>query len=161
MNKKLAFFASIIFLLGIAAINGCKKEEDATPVTEPITIVRPDSSAVRLFPGDSLPIEANFLIDRPINWILCRYDYDTAGIAGHVYTYPDTLFLTRLDTINPRTNQFTVSNIYRLPVDSIVGPYDIVRFRMEVNAGKATFTPGQNYPQGIVSYQKEFRIDVR
>lgn len=161
MNKKIALAASVLLLLAITVINGCKKEDEPTPVLEPITITQPDSSITRLFPGDSLPIEASVVVDRPINWILCRYDYDTAGIAGHVATYPDTLFYTRLDTIEPRTNQFTVSRIYRLPVDSIIGPYDVVRFRMEVNAGKQTFTPGQNYPQGVVSYQKEFRIDVR
>lgn len=160
MTRKL--FASVLFIIGIAGLlfwmSGCKKDETTEPL-EPISLIQPDSSIVRLFAGDSLPIEIKFTTDRPINWIKGMYDIDTLGNPGYAPTYPDTLFYMALDTLDPRVNRYTYTGTYYVPDN--LPPYSTVRFRAEFEAGKSTFTVGQNYPAGIVTGDKQFRIDVR
>ncbi len=157
MNKKLLSAFFIVSVIVVSILNSCKKEEDSLPL-EPISIALPDTAITRLFPGDSLPIKIQFTTDRPINWVLGKYDIDSVDIA-YTATYPDTLFSVKLDTIDPRVNLYEWSGVYFVP--DTLDPYDVVRFRVSFEAGKSTFTTGQNYPAGIVSAAKEFRIDVR
>lgn len=157
MKKKHLIFLTLLLTSALLVINSCKKEEDGEPL-EPISIVLPDTAIVRLFPGDSLPIQIKFTTDRPINWIKGMYDIDSVD-GAYTATYPDTLFFQKLDTLNPRVNLYEWSGIYFVP--DTLNPYDVVRFRVSFEAGKSTFTTGQNYPAGIVGASKEFRIDVR
>lgn len=158
MKKFLIAFTGALTLGAVLFVNSCKKDETALPL-EPITLATPDSAIIRQFPGDVMPIELQFTTDRPINWIKCMYDIDSLNQSGYVASYPDTLFLVKLDTLDPRVNLYTYNTSYTVP-DSL-NPYDIVRFKVSFEAGKSTFTTGQNYPAGIVGFSKEFRIDVR
>jgi hypothetical protein len=158
MKKQFIAFAGVVALAFVLVLNSCKKDETTLPL-EPITLVQPDSSIIRQFPGDVMPFEIQFTTDRPINWIKCMYDTDTTHMAGYVATYPDTLFFVKLDTTDPRVNLYTYSGSYFVP--DTLDPYDVVRFKVSFEAGKSTFTTGQNYPAGIVGFSKEFRIDVR
>ena len=160
MNKKLWVVTFLLSVAVISFISGCKKDSENEPL-EPISLIHPDTSIVRLFPGDNLPLEIKFTTDRPINWVKAMYDIDSFGLAGHVPAYSDTLFFQRLDTIDPRANLFTYTGSYHV-YDSL-DPYDIIRFKISFEAGKSTFTSGgtQNYPAGIVTFSKEFRIDVK
>lgn len=148
-----ATVAIITFWLG-----SCTKETTTEPL-EPISLIQPDTTVVRLFAGDSLPIQIKFTTDRPINWIKGMYDIDSSGNAGYVPAYPDTLFYLPLDTANPRVNRYEYTGIYNIPDD--LPPFSTVRFDFQFHAGKSTFTVGQNYPAGIVTGNKQFRIDVR
>lgn len=149
-------------LLAIAGtlvfINGCKKEITGEPL-EPITIVKPDSSITRYFPSDSVPMKFKFTTDRPINWILGKYDLDTTSNTAYVATYPDTLFFVKLDTLDPRVNLYEHSVTYYVP-DTLM-PFSSIRFKVSFEAGSSTFKTGQNYPAGKVSASKEFRVDVK
>jgi hypothetical protein len=158
MKKLLFAFAGILAFGSVLFINSCKKDETNLPL-EPIKLVKPDSAIIRQFPGDVMPIEVQFTTDRPINWIKCMYDIDSLNATGYVPTYPDTLFFVKLDTLNPRVNLYTYTTSYTVP--DLLNPYDVVRFKVSFEAGKSTFTTGQNYPAGKVSFSKEFRIDVR
>jgi hypothetical protein len=158
MNQKFLSFAVLIIPLLLSFICSCKKEMQNEPL-EPISIIHPDSSVVRLFPGDNLSMEIKFTTDRPINWIKGIYDIDSFNTTGYIATYPDTAFFVKLDTIDPRVNLYTYTGSYHVP-DSL-NPYDVIRFRVSFEAGKTTHTTGQNYPAGIVGAAKEFRIDVR
>src|SRR5687767_7360910 len=103
MNKNILAIA-ILLCVGMSLFfSSCTKETQNEPL-EPITFVQPDSSILRLFPGDSQPLEIKFTTDRPINWIKGMYDIDTTGQAGYVASYPDTAFFVKLDTLDPRVN---------------------------------------------------------
>lgn len=158
MNKK---FLAVVFLVSVGVISfisSCKKDAANEPL-EPISFVQPDSSILRLFTGDDQALEIKFTTDRPINWVKGMYDIDSLNPTGYVATYPDTLFFVKLDTLNPRVNLYTYNGTYHVP-DSL-NPYDVIRVRVSFEAGKPTFTTGQNYPAGVVGATKEFRIDVR
>ena len=160
MNKKLLSLSVFAVLLALATFTACKKDETPAP-SEPIQLVTPDSSIVRQFPDDVMDYEFNFTTDRPLNWIKGMYDYDTTGIDGHVATYPDTLFFVELDTLEPRVNLYNYKGTFTIPGDSFISPYDVIRFRISFEAGSTTFKTGQNYPAGIVTANKEFRVDIR
>jgi hypothetical protein len=156
MNKKI--LAAVILLGILSTISSCEKDVSNEPL-EPISFVKPDSSIVRKFPADSLDLEIKFTTDRPINWVKGMYDIDSLGQSGYVASYPDTVFFVKLDTLEPRVNLYTYKGTYHVP--DTLNPYDVIRFRVSFEAGKTTFTTGQNYPAGIVGAAKEFRIDVR
>jgi hypothetical protein len=159
MNKKILAFSTFLFsAMVIAFMSSCNKDGVTEPL-EPISFIQPDSSIERLFPGDSQAFEIKFTTDRPINWIKGMCDIDSLNQAGYVATYPDTAFFVKLDTLDPRVNLYTYTGTYHVP-DSL-NPYDVIRFRVSFEAGKTTFTTGQNYPAGIVGAAKEFRIDLR
>lgn len=158
MKKPVVAFAAVLTLASVFVLNSCKKDDESLPL-EPITLVEPDSSIIRKFPGDVMPYEIKFTTDRPINWIKCLYDTDTTNTSGYIATYPDTLFFVKLDTTDPRVNLYTYTGSFTV-ADSL-DPYDVIRFKVSFEAGKKTFTTGQNYPAGIVGFSKEFRIDVR
>jgi hypothetical protein len=158
MNKKSLVAVSLFLIAMICWTNGCKKDANGEPL-EPISLIQPDSSIIRQFPGDVVPVEVKFTTDRPINWVKAVYDIDTSQITGYIPSYPDTFFFLKLDTISPRLNLYTYTASYTV-IDTL-DPYDVVRFKISFEAGKSSFTTGQNYPMGIVGATKEFRIDVR
>lgn len=158
MNKK-KLIVAILFSAGIISfISSCKKESNNEPL-EPISLVLPDTAISRLFPGDSLSMKIKFTTDRPINWILGKYDIDTLQTINYVANYPDTLFFQKLDLLDPRVNLYTYTGSYHVP--DTLRPYDVIRFRVSFEAGSSTFTTGQNYPAGKISASKEFRINVK
>lgn len=158
MKNKVLFFALAVIATGILLVNSCTKPTDGEPL-EPISIILPDSSITYYFPSDSVPMQFKFTTDRPINWILGKYDLDTTRTAGYTATYPDTLFFVKLDTLEPRVNRYDYSVTYFVP--DTLRPFDHIRFKVSFEAGKSTFTTGQNYPAGKVGSSKEFRVDVR
>lgn len=159
MKNKLFLLGASALLLCLVTINSCKKDEESLPL-EPIYLVSPDSAIVRMFAGDSLPLEIVFTTDRPINWIKGMMDINTTPDSlSYVATYGDTAFLVALDTLDPRVNRYTYKSTYFIP--DTLQPFDVIRFRISFEAGSSTFQVGQNYPQGKVSSTKEFRIDVR
>ncbi len=158
MNRQFFVAALLILAGGLLFINGCKKDSGSEPL-EPITIVAPDSSITYYFPSDSVPMQFKFTTDRPINWILGKYDIDSTRTSGYVATYPDTLFFQKLDTVSPRVNRYDYSVTYFVP--DTLDPFDHIRFKISFEAGSNTFSTGQNYPAGKVSATKEFRVDVR
>ena len=158
MNKKFLVVAVLLSLGTALSITGCKKETASEPL-EPIYLVHPDSSISHPFPGDNVPIEIKFTTDRPINWVKGMYDLDTLLTTGYTPSYPDTLFFVKLDTVVPLVNLYTYTGTYHVP-DSL-NPYDVIRFKISFEAGKSTFTTGQNYPAGKVSASKEFKLDLR
>ena len=159
MKNKLFLLGATALLLCLVAINACKKDDEGLPL-EPIYLVSPDSAIVRMFAGDSLPLEIVFTTDRPINWVKGLIDIDTVpDSTNYIATYADTAFFVALDTLDPRVNRYTYKGTYFIP--DTLQPVDIVRFRILYEAGSSTFQVGQNYPQGKVSATKEFRIDVR
>ncbi len=159
-NKKVSVFTVLVFFGIIFFISGCAKDEESAPL-EPISLVKPEFAVVSLFPGENLPLEIKFTTDRPINWIKGMFDIDSFGLPGHVPVYADTLFFQRLDSLDPRVNLYTYTGSYHV-YDSLM-PFDVIRFKISFEAGSPTFTSGgtQNYPAGVVSFSKEFRIDVR
>lgn len=158
MKKGILFFALALVTTGIVFMNGCKKEPAGEPL-EPISIVLPDSSITYYFPSDSVPMQFKFTTDRPINWILGKYDIDTSRSNTYTATYPDTLFFQKLDTLDPRVNRYDYSVSYYVP--DTLRPFTHIRFRVSFEAGSSTFVTGQNYPAGKVSATKEYRVDVR
>lgn len=159
MKKKIYLLVAVASVFSLVLINACKTDETDLPL-EPISLVNPDSAIVRLFAGDSLPLEIKFTTDRPINWIKGMYDIDSMpDTLSYVPTYPDTLFFVKLDSLDPRVNLYTYTGVYHIP--DTLDAFDVVRFRVSFEAGSSTFTVGQNYPQGKISSTKEFRIDVR
>lgn len=158
MKNKVLFFALALVATGVLLVNSCTKETTGEPL-EPITIMLPDSTITYYFPSDSVPMKFKFTTDRPINWILGKYDLDTTRTNGYQATYPDTLFFQKLDTLDPRVNRYEYAVTYFVP--DTLRPFDHIRFRVSFEAGKSTFTTGQNYPAGKVSSSKEFRVDVR
>lgn len=158
MNKKIVVALTLITVAVVSFIGSCKKEEQSEPL-EPISLVAPDSSITHPFPGDDVPVEIKFTTDRPINWVKGMYDIDSLLTSGYVPTYPDTLFYMKLDTVDPRVNLYTYTGSFHVP-DSLM-PYDVIRFKVSFEAGKSTFTVGQNYPAGIVTSAKEFKMDLR
>ncbi|MCX6198327.1 MAG: hypothetical protein NTY88_03775 [Bacteroidetes bacterium] len=158
MKNRILFLSVLMGALSITLFNGCKKTEESAPL-EPISLVKPDTAITRLFAGDQLPIEIKFTTDRPINYILGKYDIDSLQTTGYVATYPDTLFFEKLDGLDPRVNRYTYTGTYTSP--DTLRPFDVIRFRIFFEAGSSVFKTGQNYPAGKVSFSKEFRIDVR
>ena len=158
MKNKFLFLSVLSLAAVVFFINGCKKDNSGEPL-EPITIVKPDSAVVFYFPSDSVPMEFKFTTDRPINWILGKYDIDSLQTAGYVATYPDTLFFKDLTTETPRVNRYDYKVTYYVP--DTLRPFDHIRFKVSFEAGSSTFTTGQNYPAGKVGASKEFRVDVR
>lgn len=158
MKNRILFLAVVATGVSVLLFNGCKKKEESAPL-EPISLVHPDTAITRLFAGDQLPIEVKFTTDRPINYILGKYDIDSLQTVGYTATYPDTLFFQRLDTLDPRVNRYTYTGTYTSP--DTLRPFDVIRFKISFEAGSSTFTTGQNYPAGKAYFTKEFRIDVR
>lgn len=159
MNRRIFAFALLIVCGSVAFISGCKKDKTSEPL-EPISLVKPDSAISRQFPGDKVPYELKFTTDRPINWVMGVVDVDTL-IDSTVYTptYPDTLFLVKLDGLDPRVNLYTLDSSYT--VSDTLRPYTVIRFRISYEAGNTGFVTGQNFPAGKVSATKEFKINVR
>ncbi|MDB5281376.1 MAG: hypothetical protein JWO06_451 [Bacteroidota bacterium] len=159
MNRKIIALALLLVCGVVAFMNSCKKSADSLPL-EPISIVQPDSQIVRIFAGSSTPLQFKFTTDRPIDWIKCLVDVDTMiDSTNYVPTYPDTLFAIRLDTLNPRVNLYTYTGSYTVP--DTLKPFCIVRFNVSYMAGTKTFQVGQNYPAGLDSASKQFKINVR
>ncbi len=158
MSRKFLVAGLLVVAGALVFINGCKKEITGEPL-EPITIVKPDSSITRYFPSDSVPMQFKFTTDRPINWILGKYDLDTTSNTAYVPSYYDTLFFLKLDTVEPRVNLYNYSVTYFVP-DTLM-PYSSIRFKVSFEAGSSTFRTGQNYPAGKVGASKEFRVDVK
>lgn len=158
MKNRILFLAVVSFALAISLMNGCKKKEESAPL-EPISLVSPDTAIQRLFAGDALPLEIKFTTDRPINYILAKYDIDSSQTTGYTATYPDTLFVQHLDSLEPRVNRYTYTGSYTSP--DTLRPFDVIRFKVSFEAGSTTFKTGQNYPAGKILVTKEFRIDVR
>ena len=144
--------------LFVSVITGCTKKAENEPL-EPISIVKPDSSITYYFPADSVPMNFKFTTDRPINWILGKYDIDTLQNTGYVATYPDTLFFENLTALDPRVNRYDYKVTYYVP--DPLRAFSHIRFKISFEAGSSTFTTGQNYPAGKVGASKEFRVDVR
>jgi len=158
MKKGILFLSVAVLAVTAFFINSCKKETTSEPL-EPITIIKPDSSITFFFPSDSVPMEFKFTTDRPINWILGKYDIDSFQTVGYTATYPDTLFFEDLTVLNPRQNRYDYSVTYFVP--DTLRPFDHIRFKVSFEAGSSTFVTGQNYPAGKVGASKEFRVDVR
>ncbi len=158
MKNKILFLSVIAIALFVSVMNGCTKKVDSEPL-EPISIVLPDSSITFYFPSDSVPMSFKFTTDRPINWIMGKFDIDSMNTSGYVPTYPDTLFFEDLTTLDPRVNRYDYAITYFVP--DMLMPFDQIRFKISFEAGKSTFTTGQNYPAGKVGASKEFRVDVR
>lgn len=146
MKNRIVFAFAIILSASIFFLNACRKEEINDSIFEPITIQKPDTLAVRLFPGDSLPIQIAFTTDRPINWVKGMYDIDSLFPAGYVATFPDTLFFIKLDTVLPRNNRYTYNGLYRVP--DTLRAYSVVRFKISMEAD-------------TLHYSKQFKINVR
>lgn len=144
--KKTLFF-SFLFVAAIAVISSCKKEEDDELITEPITLKKPDSTAVLLGWGEVLPIEVKYATDRAINYVETLYEIDSSGDPLFVYTYPETLAHVVLDA-NPTDlkNIYTYTGNYTVP-DSLPAN-TVIRFRTSFKA--------QN-----LMYKKEFKIVVQ
>ena len=160
MTKRKIFAGlSLIAFVALMLVNSCKKDSNPQPL-EPISLVQPDSPITRHFGGDSFPVVIKFTTDRPINWILGMTDIDSLIDSTHyVATYPDTLFHTNLTTLSPRQNLYTYTGTYHIP-DTLL-PFSVIRFKVSFQAGSNTFVTGQNYPRGIVSDYKEFKVNVR
>jgi hypothetical protein len=160
-NRKTLSALALIALVVITllSINSCKTESNPQPL-EPISLVSPDTPISRYFGGDSFPVIIKFTTDRPINWIMGLTDVDTLiDSTNYTPTYEDTLFRKDLTTLSPRQNLYTYTGHYHV-ADSLL-PFSVIRFKVSFNAGSSTFETGQNYPQGIVSYSKEFKVNVR
>ena len=158
MKNKILFLSVIAIALFVSVITGCTKKTENEPL-EPISIVKPDSSITFYFPSDSVPMNFKFTTDRPINWILGKYDIDSFQTPSYVATYPDTLFFKDLTVETPRVNRYDYKVTYFVP--DTLRPFDHIRFKVSFEAGSSTFTTGQNYPAGKVGASKEFRVDVR
>jgi hypothetical protein len=78
---------------------------------------------------------------------------------GFLPSYPDTIFVLKLDTADPRTNLYTYTGVYF--IDPTLKPFSIIYFKFAFTAGKPTFTPGQNYPKGVITGDKTFKVNVR
>jgi hypothetical protein len=159
-RKTFAGFALIaIIAFVLVSINGCKTDTNPQPL-EPISIVQPDTPITMHFGGDSFPIKIKFTTDRPINWIMGKVDVDTLiDTTNYVPTFPDTLFFKNLTTLNPRQNLYTYDTTYY--VASNLRPFSVITFLVSFQAGSTTFETGQNYPAGVVSYSKQFIVNIR
>jgi hypothetical protein len=159
MNKKNAAFALLLVTGIFTFINSCKKPDNSQPL-EPISLVQPDSAQNRVFAGGTQAIQIKFTTDRPINYVQCLVDVDTLiDSSNYTPTYPDTLFCRKLDTLNPRVNLYTYTGSYTVP--DTLPPFSVVYFNVSFQAGSRYFITGQNYPAGLVSATKQFRINVR
>jgi hypothetical protein len=158
---KRKIFGAVVFAIVIAAtlFSSCKKNNNPQPL-EPISVVLPDSSIITKFAGDSLPIEIKFTTDRPIDWILAKYDIDTLIDTLHyTATYPDTFFFKGLYVPVPRTNLYTFKGTYYIP--DTIPPFSVLRFKISFLAGSDTIFPGQNYARGTTGAEKEFVVNIR
>ena len=165
MTKR-KFFAgfAIVTLVAVTLLstNGCKPEANPQPL-EPISLVSPDTPISRHFGGDSFPITIKFTTDRPINWILGLVDVDTfIDSTTYQAVYTDTSFSQDLTKLNPRQNLYTYTGTYH--VADTIPPFSVIYFRVSFQAGSTTYPQGtgsQNYPEGVVYYTKDFKINVR
>ena len=160
-RKFFAGFAIIAFVtVTLLSINSCKNDSAPAEPLEPISLVSPDTAISRYFGGDSFPVTVKFTTDRPINWIMGLTDVDTLiDSTNYTPTYADTLFKQNLTTLSPRQNLYTYTGTYHVNVNLL--PFSVIRYKISFQAGSATFETGQNYPQGVVSYTKEFKVNVR
>jgi len=160
MTKRKIFAALVLVsFVGVMLISSCKKSSNPQPL-EPISLVQPDSPITRHFGGDSFPIVVKFTTDRPINWIQGLTDVDSLiDSATYTPTYPDTLFRQDLTTLSPRQNLYTYTGTYHI-ADTLL-PFSIIYFKVSFEAGSRVFETGQNYPQGVVTQYKEFKINIR
>ena len=162
MNKRktlggLALIALVT--LTLLSINSCKTDNNPQPL-EPISLVSPDTPISRYFGGDSFPVIIKFTTDRPIDWIMGLTNVDTLiDTTNYTPVYTDTLFRKDLTTLSPRQNLYTYTGTYHV-ADSLL-PFSVIYFKVSFHAGSSTFETGQNYPQGVKSYSKEFKVNVR
>jgi hypothetical protein len=106
-----------------------------------------------LLPGKNQSIQIAFTTDRPIDYAKCMYEIDTTQNINHVYTYPDTLFYTILDTIATKlSNKYAYTGVYHVP-DSLKA-LDIVRFDVKMKASGNPSSPDTLY------YEKQFKSSV-
>lgn len=153
MKKQFVVIAFAIIAM-VGTISSCKKTE-SDGITEPITISNPDSTSIFLLPGKEQPIEIKFTTDRPIQYVKGMYEVDSSLMAGHVYTYPDTLFYTKLDSADNtnRVNKYTYTGKYTV-ADTLLGG-EIIRFRISMQA------KNPDVATSVLNYQKEFKITVK
>ncbi|MFN8276405.1 MAG: hypothetical protein U0T84_02890 [Chitinophagales bacterium] len=137
----------------VALLFSCKKTA-VDNTSEPITIVEPDSVSVRRLPGFVQNIQIKFTTDRPIQYVKGMYELDSAEIAGHVYTYPDTLFYTVLDSpgVTTKVNKYTYNGSYHVP-DTLLGG-EVIRFQISMQAKN-------DAASSVLNYTKEFKIGVK
>lgn len=156
--KKLLWVGTLsVALISMLAINSCKR--DATDsIMEPITIVKPDSLNVNyVVAGQDQPINIQFTTDRPLIYVKCLYEVDSSKSANHVYSYPDTLFYSVLDSdVSKYSNKFTYTGTYHVP--DTLQAYDKIRFQVSMKAGH---NPSSGNGTTTVSYQKEFLLNLR
>ncbi|MFN8309629.1 MAG: hypothetical protein U0T73_06670 [Chitinophagales bacterium] len=147
------FVAIFFVLLALAGATSCKKTSEMA-ISEPITIVTPDSNFIRLLPGRDQPLDIRFTTDRPIQFVKGMYEIDSVEIPGHVYTFPDTLFYTILDSVGVTTkvNKYQYTGTFHVP-DTLLGE-EIIRFRISMQAKN-------DAASSTINYQKEFKIGVK
>lgn len=144
MQRKIAPKILILIVL-ISGFYGCKKTTDEI-ISEPITLVKPDTTSLYLFPANVQPIEVKFTTDRPINWVKGMYEIDTTHALGYNYTYPDTLFVNNLDSMGIKDNKYTYTGSYTVP--DTLDALDVVRFKISMKAQD-------------LNYSKEFKFVIK
>ena len=152
MRKFLLLSAASVSVIALLLISSCDKSLN-DGIVEPITIVKPDSLTTYLQPGANQSIKIAFTTDRPIDYAKCMYEIDTTQNINHVYTYPDTLFYTILDTVASQlSNKYTYTGVYHVP--DTLKALDIVRFDVKMKASGNPSSPDTLY------YEKQFKISV-
>jgi len=158
MKKTFLFAGFSLALMLVGFLNGCKQDNPSEPL-EPISLVQPDSAITQHVYGDSTPIQLKFTTDRPITWIQILYAIDTSGnINNTPALYPDTLYYKVFSVDSPQHNLYTYTGLFLFPPS--LPDYSVVYFDASFNAGDASFVVGQNYPAGIVTGDKKFKIVV-
>lgn len=152
MRKILLLSATAISLMTLLVIHSCKKNTD-DGIVQPITIVKPDTLLLYANAGSTQQINIQFTTDRPIDYVLGRYQIDSVDNVNNVYSYPDTLFYTILDTIATKlSNKYTYSGAYQIP--DTLKPLNIVKFDIKM---KASGNPSNT---DTLYYEKQFKISI-
>jgi hypothetical protein len=139
------FVASVLAVFFIAFISSCKKETEGE-ISEPITLVAPDTSLIYKKAGEKQNYTISFVTDRGINYAQALYEIDTLDSINHVYTYPDTLFYENFDSAGKTlTNKHVYFGSYTVPDSTKVGSR--IKFKTSFKA------------QDLM-YHKEFSIKV-
>jgi len=155
MKKIILAISALLVATSLLLVSSCDRNTNDLSISEPITILAPDTNISYVKSGQILPFKVKFVTDRPFNYVKCMYEIDSTGKRAVAdYTYPDTLFYTVLDTDATKySNKYIADTVYHVP--ALIKSNSVIRFRVSF---KASLNPSSTES---VMRQKDFKMVVR
>lgn len=146
MKKSYFFVLGLLLILFTSFLNSCKKEDEETPIYEPIHFITPDTNWFSATQGEVIPLEIRLTTDRPIDTFFANYNIDSLH-QGFDYLNDTSVNIISYSWSDSNNVQ-TYTGEFTVPSDTTLEKGDVVRLWFRMQAEDLT-------------YDKILRIDLK